>query len=125
MALTIDKAEVLLIAPELSEVTDAQWDFVISAADDEVATTYLGNQARADRMGTYLAAHLATVLYGAGFTGGGGVAGPLTSVTVGNVSKTFAAPQSAAQAAGNYERTKYGLEYLRLRKTFGPRVDVL
>ena len=120
MALTIDKADVLLIAPELSAVTDAQWEDVLADVDDEVSVTAFGGQARADRAGKQLAAHLATDRYGT--SGGGGAAGPLQSVSVGPVSKTYASP--GAVQSSQFGGTKYGREYLRLVRLFCARVAV-
>lgn len=61
MALTVDKADVLLMAAELSAVSDAQWAQIWSDVALEVGEVTAGSQARADRMAIQLAAHLATV----------------------------------------------------------------
>lgn len=121
MPLTIDKADVLLVAGELSGLTDSQWDDVLSDVDTEVNVEAFGSQAKADRAGKQLAAHLATERYGT--SGGGGAAGPLQSVTVGPVSKTFAAPPDRVKQS-QFSGTKYGREYLRLVRLFCARAAV-
>ncbi|MFZ5440468.1 MAG: DUF4054 domain-containing protein [Myxococcota bacterium] len=119
MALTIDKADVLLVAGELSSLTDAQWAQVLADVALEVDVGPL-TQAQADRLGVQLAAHLATERYAT--SGGGGAAGPLQSVTVGPVSKSFAVASHAQNSA--LGSTKYGREYLRLVRLFGRRLAV-
>lgn len=121
MALTIDKADVLLFAAELSSVTDAQWAAIFADVELEVGPLTAGNQLRADRMGAQLAAHFATVRHMR--TGGSAAPGPLTSVTVGQVSKSFASPAPSQNMA--LESTKYGQEYDRLCRVFGRRFEVL
>lgn len=120
MALTIDKADVLLIAPELSAVTDAQWEDVLADLETEINVSAFGTQARADRAGKQLAAHLATERYGT--SGGGGAAGPLQSVSVGPVSKSYASPGTVQNS--QFGGTKYGREYLRLVRLFCARIAV-
>jgi hypothetical protein len=121
MALTIDQADVLLAAPELSGVTNAQWAWMLAAVADEVGPALAGSQARADRMGVQLCAHLATVTYIR--TGGSSTPGPLVGVSVGAVSKSYASPLPFQPGA--LESTKYGQEYLRLVRLFGRRMEVL
>ncbi len=120
MALTIDKADVLLVAPELSAVTDAQWDDVLADVEMEVSVSAFGSQAAADRAGKQLAAHFGTERFGT--SGGGGAAGPVQSISVGAVSKTFATP--SAVEGSQFGGTKYGREYLRLVRLFCPRIAV-
>jgi hypothetical protein len=120
MALTIDKADVLLVAAELSAVTDSQWAQLLADVADEVGPSVAGSQQRADRMGVQLAAHLATVRHMR--AGGGAQTGALASVSMGGVSKSFAQPQATSTSA--LGTTKYGQEYLRLVRLFGRRVEV-
>jgi hypothetical protein len=121
MALTVDKADVLLMAAELSAVSDAQWAQIWADVALEVGEVTAGSQARADRMAIQLAAHLATVRHVR--VGGAASPGPLTSVSVGGVSKSFAQPQGGS-ANLSLQSTKYGQEYVRLTRLFGRRFEV-
>lgn len=125
VTLTITKADVTEYpAPELAKagLTDPQWKRLIEAAGQEMSAS-LGTQDRIDRCGRYLVAHMATLLWQSkqGAKASGGPAGPLTQVTVGPVSKSFAVPeawQKAALTAAVLSTTKYGQEYLRLIRVF-------
>lgn len=129
MALSFTKADVLLAAPELTgKGTDPQWTQVLADVALEVNTSCL-SAAVANRIGIQLAAHFATERFGGTGAGGGGAgaSGPLQSVTVGPVSKTFAV--SSAFTSGSVSNaalatTKYGREYLRLTRLFSPRFAV-
>lgn len=120
MALTIDQADVIGIASELASLDDAQWESVLADVELEVNVAAFGSQANADRAAKYLAAHLATTLFGT--SGGGGAAGAVQSVSVGQVSKTFAVPGQVKESA--YGGTKYGQEYLRLVRLYCARIAV-
>ncbi len=67
----------------------------------------------------YLAAHQLVVDGRLSSSGGVGVAaGPVTSETVGSVSRSFAAASSASSAHGSeLSRTTYGMTFLRLKST--------
>ena len=117
MAVTITKADVLLVAAELNAVTDSEWAGIFDQVNEEVGIGNLGTQKRVDIAGVQLAAHLATVQQIR--KGGGSTPGPLTSITIGGVSKSFAAPTMTRNQA--LESTKYGQEYLRLIRLFGRR----
>jgi hypothetical protein len=123
VALTVDQADVLLVAPELSAVTDAQWAAIWVDVELEVGPVAAGSQARADRLAVQLAAHQATTRYLR--SGGAATPGPLQSVSVGGVSKTYAVLQANAQSGGGaLATTKYGQEYYRLVRLFGARTAV-
>lgn len=102
--MAITWTDVVNIAPELSTVaTDTQTAILADVAlqmPAEVWGTML------DTGSKYLAAHLATVTS----RRGGGGAGPLTSETVGQVSRSYAAPLKATSIMS----TPYGVEYDRL-----------
>lgn len=119
MALTITKTDVISFASELSVLSDADWSEVLRDAADEVGPGVCGSQQRADRMGAWLAAHLGTVRYLR--KGGSAQPGALVSVSVGSVSKSYAAPAETPQSLTS---TKYGQEYLRLVRLFGRRMAV-
>lgn len=122
MAVTITKADVLLVAAELSVVTDSQWAAIFDAVNEEVGICNAGSQKRANLMGVQLAAHMATVRHLR--KGATASPGALTSITIGGVSKSFAAPTTALTSSGDMQSTKYGQEYLRLVKLFGRRILV-
>jgi hypothetical protein len=51
--------------------------------------------------------------------------GPVTSVSAGGVSKSFANPTSSGTASEQLlSTTHYGREFVRLRRLFAPRSDV-
>ena len=130
MALTFTSADVVLAAPELATVTAPQWAQVLADVALELNSDAFASVAVANRLGIQLAAHFATERYGgaAGGSGGGGASGPLSSVTVGPVSKTFAvssAYTSGSLSAAALSSTKYGREYLRLMRLFAPRMAVV
>jgi hypothetical protein len=116
------------IAPELaSGVTAEQWAQIIGEVDDQVGlNAWGGNQDRCNRAGIYLAAHLGTLRKSAaaGIGGQATPGGPLTGVSVGQVSKQFATP-GAVGAAGFSQAalmaTAYGIEFLRLRRMYCAR----
>lgn len=111
--MAVTKADVLLIAPELSEVDDARFAAAIADALLQMNTEALG--ARADLVLKYLVAHLVSL------GEQGGSEGTVTSETVGGVSRTY----SAAATGGGETGTSYGDEYKRLLRLFSPRVVVL
>jgi hypothetical protein len=121
MALTVDKADVLLVAAELSTVTDAQWASIWADVELEVGVAGAGSQVRADRLAVQLAAHMATVRHVR--SGGAASPGPLTSVSMGGVSKSYAQPAGGVRNSA-LESTKYGQEYVRLTRLFGRRILV-
>lgn len=121
--LTIEKADVLVVAPELTDVDQAVFDAHIVMAEDEISSA-IGSQYRMDRCGTYLVAHLLTEWKRRQSSGGGGssVAGSLVEVTVGKVSQKWASSSSSsggssATSAG-LQSTSYGVEYLRLIRIY-------
>lgn len=105
MAITWD--DVVAIAPELSTVSVEMQNALIAYVEEEISSTTWG--ARAARGKVYLAAHLATM------SARVGSAGPVTSETVGSVSRSYAVDASSAPSGS----TSYGAEYERLVMTLG------
>lgn len=100
-------------APELAELPDDVIERAIGKADRRVNRKAWG--ARADDGVIALAAHLLTVRK----QGPGGAPGPVASVSVGDVSQSFAVVASE----GDYASTRYGREYQELlRLVFADRV---
>jgi hypothetical protein len=130
LSITFDKDDVIAYpAPELTGavLTDPEWAGVLEQVDAQVSAAGWGTQERADMGGKWLAAHLATKLKESKAGGAsGGASGPLTGVTVGQVSKTFAAPNTSTTSTSDsvLMTTSYGQEYIRLRRLFGIRMAV-
>lgn len=111
MAITITWSDVVALAPSLSTVEVTTQDAVLAA----VALTVVGEDwgARQNLAATYLAAHLATVA----LRGATGAQGPLTGLTVGQVSRSFAAPPLPLGGAVFYETTNFGRAYLQVLRS--------
>lgn len=110
MAVTVTKDQVLALAPELSTLTDAQWNLVVADVQAEVAVDFFSSPARAGAAAVWLGAHLGTILK----RGGSATAGQAQSITVGPITKTFA--NSGARSSASVDllkSTSYGQEYLR------------
>lgn len=129
MAITITKVEVIAIAAEFAgaRLTDAQWDTVLLLTNEQMNVAAFPSQVKADIAARYLAAHIASGLTTttAPGSGVGGAAGPLASVSVGSVSKTFRTGgnvDSVSSIGAAFMSTSYGREYLRLVRTWCPRI---
>jgi len=121
MALTITRRDVLLEAPELDcNVIDPDvFDRKIADAALQVNASAVSSQSRADRLGVLLVAHELTLWRrrkeGGGASAASPAVGPLTSVRVGGVSKSFASVSDGLSEAGKaLSSTQYGVEYARL-----------
>lgn len=100
--MAVDKASVLLIAPELSSVGDESFSATIAHAQQLVNRDAFGTLA--DTATNYLVAHLLT---------GTGAGQEIQSVSVGPVSKTF---RTSSTADSGFSSTRYGAHYMRLVK---------
>lgn len=131
MAITITKAEVIALAAEFADprLTNDQWTLVLLLTSEQINVAAFPSQVKADLAARYLAAHHATKIKAAEAVGAGagGASGPLSSVTVGEVSKTFRTSSSvdaASSAASELQSTSYGREYLRLVRMWCPRIKL-
>ncbi len=131
MALTITKSDVTTyVAPELlaanltaaqqAILTDAVWTNFITWADAEITADITDGAAR-NRIGMYLVAHLVTLFLRAagGQNTGTPKSGPVSGISVGQVSKTFAQVQVWTQgslAEAKLAETSYGQEFMRLAR---------
>jgi hypothetical protein len=117
MAYTLTKADVLLIAGELSTLGDPTWTVILAGVQLEVSNTDVwGGDAKAKWAATWLAAHLAKLaLQSAVAPGGGSMSGDVTGITVGPVSKNFG---SLASMIGDKEAISSGLALTRYGVTF-------
>lgn len=122
----LTKDEVIAGAPDLAVgVTDDQFALAISDALSEIRVASWGGEVNAKRGARQLAAHFALLAKRRAAGGSGAAAaGPLIAVTVGKISKQYAAPVHpvAALANGDLDSTSYGLEYVRLRTLFCRRM---
>jgi hypothetical protein len=107
------KANVLLIAPALSAVTDqAVWDIILADVAEEILETDVCKYQ--EQIQRYLAAHLMTVATGIGLSGSSAVGGTVTREKVGDLEVEY----NGVGTGGGLETTKYGLEYIRLRNKY-------
>lgn len=96
--------------PDLAALDSDLLTTIIAEATAEVAPENWATTARYDQAVLYLAAHKATLLRSAG----GAAAGPLTSVSVGDVSTTFGTGSSSNSGADDLDLTSWGVAFRRL-----------
>src|SRR5690606_17941828 len=112
--MAVTPEDVRAIAPELDSVPTDLIERFIAMAERRVNRKAWG--ARADDGVTFLAAHLLTMRK----RGASGQTGPLASVSVGDVSQSFAVQASDGK---NYNATSYGQEFATLQSlVFADRV---
>lgn len=124
-------AELKLIYPEFAGVSNDVVSYFIADADEEINEDLWGTRAKKAEM--LLACHMmivAGVVSAASGSGAGGSAGgPVQSVSVGDVSVTYAGTAaSAVSSAGldaSFAASRYGVEYARLVKTKAFGADVI
>lgn len=127
MSLTVTEQDLIALSSEFKDTDPELIDTFIGWADDEIDADKVG-QRQADRLALYLVAHCLTQLARAKSPGGAAAAGPLQSVTIGPVTKTFATTASGVTSpltTAAMQTTSYGTEYLRLVRLFAPRMAVL
>lgn len=112
--LNITWADVTGLAPELATLPAASQTTVLTHVKAQVSVAHYGSEAKALIVGTYLAAHLGTII-----AKKLGSTAPLQSVSAGGVSKTFAV--SVASDSTSLQTTTYGKEYQRLARVWGRR----
>jgi hypothetical protein len=128
MPLTISARQIFMEAPEL-ECAGIDTDVVAKAIADasmEIGTGML-TQSHADRLGVLLCAHQLTLWLQRkkGVGGASQASGPVTSISAGGVSKSFAnALQGATMNEQALGSTQYGREFVRLRRLWTPRSAV-
>jgi hypothetical protein len=104
------KANVLIIAPELSTVGDDTWNLILADVDRDVSSAVFGNQR--ERAARYLAAHYLTLsTQGAS----GGASGPIIKEKVGDVMREYSGGMTSYGVYSPYARTPYGLTFLEIR----------
>lgn len=110
------KAQILLIAPELNNLTDPSdliWNQILEDVAGDVGSTAFGTlQEKAQR---YKAAHHLSLILETQTGGSSSGTGSLTMDKNGDVLKQYSSPIKANKAMSPYERTTYGKEYLSIR----------
>lgn len=107
----IDWADVTAIAPSLTTVPVASQDALLAQVLIELDESAWGAGIELGR--AWLAAHLGT-LYQRG-SSSSPAAGAVTSESVGDVSRSYAAPAAGSDVLSS---TPYGQEFVRLRDSF-------
>lgn len=98
-------ADVAAIAPDLSTTPTATQTLILAIVDRQIDDDQWGIYADDGRR--YLAAHLGTLAR----SGIGNTAGPVTSETLGAMSRSYGTVQGVT---GPLSATRYGVEYERL-----------
>ena len=106
--MAISWSDVVKIAPELSTLAVDTQNEILADVDLEVDPGTWNEFA--DKGRKYLAAHLGTLAR----PGSVGVAGPVTSETLGPMSRSYSV--EGATDAGALSSTRYGVEYARTRR---------
>ncbi len=104
--MSVTWAGVVIVAPELSTIALGTQTAILAQVALQMDAEAWGD--RLDLGATYLAAHLATRTLG----GGTATSGPVVSESVGQVSRSYAAPSSIQGSA--LGSTSYGQEFMRL-----------
>ena len=100
------KAEIILIAPELSTLSDDLFDAIIANVENLVSLpSCVAKEAMAK---TYLAAHLLTMARNPSAGGIASSGGVVTSQRAGRVSVSYGNAMSSIANANRYDTTKYG-----------------
>lgn len=106
------QANVLLIAPELSTVSQDLWDLILADVGNIVSSTIFG--AYEEVAARYLVAHKLTLLQPGSI--GSGASGPLKREKVGDVEYEYAdSSNSMSRSDMDYTRTKYGMTFMSYR----------
>ena len=105
------KANVLLIAPALSAVTDDNvWNIILADVALEVTVDDVCKEAMQEPIQRWLAAHVMTVSTGVGLPGSGAAGKTINREKVGDLEVEY----NGVDTISGLEATKYGLEYKRL-----------
>lgn len=101
----------VVVAPEYAAMSDAEISAFANEAAHEVSKTQFG--LRYERAWALMTAHLIKVTKLG--NGSGGAVGEIKSTKVGQLSRTYAT-ESTSSTKDSYNLTKYGKEFIRLRK---------
>lgn len=100
-----NKANVLVVAPELSTVADAVWDVVLADVATEITTDYI-NGSYQERAQRYLVAHLLTI-----HNRNASAPAGASSESISRASVTYA--HGGFLDVDFLRSTKYGVEFMR------------
>jgi len=119
MALTTQE-NVLIIAPELSDTSDAAWTLRLADVSNFVSATVFGSKTEIAAR-NWVAHRLSLDASGAH----GNVSGPITKEKVGDVIYEYARTKTIAKSDMDYGRTKYGRDFLTIRNSSIPLFKVV
>lgn len=132
-AVAVTKEQILAVAGEFADpaLTSDQWALVVQRVGLECDDEGWASPERASMAARYLGAHFAAKLKASMAPGAATSlpAGPVQSVTVGAVSKSYdtsgASFATWSQAAEELRSTSYGREFLRLVRLWAARTLVV
>lgn len=105
-------ADVKARFPEFASVPDALVDAVYAESARQVGSNWREEHRDDGRL--YLTAHF-LALEGRGTSSGSASGGPITEITVGDVTEKYASAQSSGDVFG-FKSTAYGQRFLNLRR---------
>lgn len=113
------KANVLLIAPELSTLSDDLWNLIIDDVTSDLSASVFGS--KLEQAARYLVAHRLTLI-SQGISGGGG--GQVIKEKTGDEMIEYSNNIKWSVKDLPYARTQYGITFLEIRNRihFGFRV---
>lgn len=100
------------LAPKFSTMDSARVSAVLDLAALQVGGVFGSKRNLAT---AYLAAHMLEISMQSG-SGGSGTGGLVTSEKEGQLARSYGAVGGAAGSGSEYERTVWGMEFLRIRK---------
>lgn len=121
MSFTLTWAEVVKVDASLSTVAVEIQTAILTDVDAQLNENALGAY-RYQLCCKYLAAHLGALNISEDAQG---PSGPLTSESVGGVSRSYASISGATLDNASLSSTRHGLEYLRLIRTSGARFSII
>jgi len=119
MALTT-KANVLLIAPDLSTADDDLWTLVLADSSNFISASVFGS--KSEIAARNWVAHRMTLLADGVL---GNVSGPIVKSKVGDVMREYAQIKQVSRADMDYGRTQYGRDFLTIRNSCIPYFAVV
>ena len=118
------KANILLIAPELSDRSDDLFNLVIADVSLAVSSSKFGT--RTEEAQRYLAAHLLSLCGSSTSSGAGGASGSVKREKVDQVEKEYGSiGDILGDKATRYDLTVYGQRYMTLSRALVPNFLVV
>jgi len=119
MALTT-KANVLLIAPTLSTLSDDLWTLILADSSNFISSAVFGS--KSEIAARNWVAHRLTLISDGIL---GNVSGPIVKEKVGDVMREYAKIKQVSRADMDYGRTQYGRDFLTIRNSCIPYFSVV